>query len=184
MFMESTSNPVSRVSYARLKQSYRTSLYVSVCANGAFGAPADLLQLHFLRPPQVSRCLLVIRRLSGCSASLSSVSSYTAGVFYWGGCDLLLCVFCVFSPPSSWILQSGTTVVTGWSWRSEHFTYIHTSTAEHGASLMGGHYHILKKESALSLEQGERFMETLWAQISSEGVTAHRSETHWIYFPL
>lgn len=90
-----------------------------------------------------------------------------------------------------------TAAVTGWSWRSEHFTYVHAYAAEHSALLMGGNYCIREvwlsrgeetPESFVSFEQGESFMETLGARLGPGDLIVHTehsdpwSETHAYYF--
>lgn len=183
-FRKNTSCSVNRVPSARLKPSYKTSF-------NTFREQAELCRAsrspHATGPPQVSWSLVVITQLSGCFASLSRVSSYTAGVFYWAVRDLVLPRF-FFSLSLPGLLQSGTTIVTGWSWRSEHFTYMLAYAAEHGVSLMGGHYEVLdefgfhgeKKDwrASFLLNKGERFTETLWAQINPEEITANIKHTH------
>lgn len=90
-----------------------------------------------------------------------------------------------------------TAAVTGWSWRSEHFTYVHAYTAGHSALLMGGNYCIREvwlsrgeetPESFVSFEQGESFMEAPGPRLGPWDLIVHSehsdpwSETHAYYF--
>lgn len=88
---------------------------------------------HFVGPPPGCQCLVVIRRLSRCSASLSRISSYTAGVFYWAGGDLL---YSCFSPcfcnqaPRQWRVKAG----------GQNCSRTRTRGREQSEALIGGHY--------------------------------------------
>ena len=79
--------------------SFRAALDACMQSFGAHGSTAGVTALHFVGPPLISRCLVVIRRplLVFCLLSLPCISSYTAGVFYWASSDLL---YPCFSPHS------------------------------------------------------------------------------------
>lgn len=91
--------------------------------------------IHLVGPPQISRCLVVIRRLSWCSASLSPASPLTLQVSFIEPAVIYCTLVFLLAPAIRHRVSDRLKLEV----RTFH-VYAHAGTREQSASLIGGHY--------------------------------------------